>query len=52
MTQKQLITLQANSLKNRTEYSKYWQNSTRNNGKFLKYQIFPGIFSGIQKYRV
>ena len=37
MTQKQLVTsqLQAKSLKNRIEYSRYWQNSTRNKEKFM-----------------
>ena len=37
MTQKQLLTskFQAKSLKNRNEYSRYWQNSTRNAKKFM-----------------
>ena len=37
MTQKQLVAikLQPKSLKNHIEYSKYWQNSTRNKDKFM-----------------
>ena len=37
MTQKQLITskFQAKSLKTRIEYSRYWQNSTRNKEKIV-----------------
>ena len=37
MTQKQLVTskFQAKSLKTRIEYSRYWQNSTRNKEQFM-----------------
>ena len=37
MTQKQLVTskIQAKSLKNRIEYSRYWQKSTKNKEKFM-----------------
>ena len=37
MTQKQLVTskFQAESLKTRIEYSRYWKNSTRNKEKFM-----------------